>query len=269
MQKDKRPKSNVWRDLVKEYTSRDLTESKDRLLAISGIATAIGIGRSDAYLGGLWLGDLLLESLWEVISPLQPRPREYRAPSWSWGSVDGTIECFANAEVDPDLRLLSYEVALAQPTARYGVLKAGLIEILGRMKRAYWIENRHTLVDVEAGDAVDADFLANTREDSHEDVNTASMLVWCLQICPYDPKVLLDLSWLQTMKGPLDVLACSFSTNLFTKARSLASLSSIERDGRSGLKCATGEKLLSGRIAKESKNFAGYEEILTIESALI
>lgn len=83
--------------------------------------------------------------------------------------------------------MLSYEVALAQPTARYGALKAGLIEILGRMKRAYWIDNRHTLVDVEAGDAVDADSLANTREDSHEDVNTASMLVWCLQICPYDP----------------------------------------------------------------------------------
>lgn len=207
-----------------------------------------------------------------MTSPLQPRPREYRAPSWSWGSVDGTIECFANAEVDPDLRLLSYEVALAQPTARYGVLKAGLIEILGRMKRAYWIENRHTLVDVEAGDAVDADFLANTREDSHEDVNTASMLVWCLQICPYDP--ILD-------EGPFGLilatdderafrrLACSFSTNLFTKARSLASLSSIERDGRSGLKGASGEKLLSGRIAKESKNFAGDEEILTIESALI
>lgn len=81
LQKDKRPKRNVWRDLVKEYTSRDLTKSKDRLLAISGIATAIGIGRSDAYLGGLWLGDLPLELLWEVTSPLQPRPREYRAPS--------------------------------------------------------------------------------------------------------------------------------------------------------------------------------------------
>lgn len=35
LQKDKRPKSNVWRELAKEYTSRDLTESKDRLLAIS------------------------------------------------------------------------------------------------------------------------------------------------------------------------------------------------------------------------------------------
>ena len=59
-QKYRKSKSDVWRDLVKERTSRNLTKSEDRLLVISGIAAAIGTGRNDVYLGGLWLGDLPL-----------------------------------------------------------------------------------------------------------------------------------------------------------------------------------------------------------------
>lgn len=82
--------------------------------------------------------------------------------------------------------MLSYEVTPAQPTAQYGALEAGHIEILGRMRRALWIDDRQTLVDVETGDAVDGEALAYTRADTDEGVNTAPIFVWCLKVCPYD-----------------------------------------------------------------------------------
>lgn len=193
-QEDERLKRYVWQYMVQEYTSRNLTKSKDRLLAISGIATALGTGQHDVYLGGLWLSDLPLRLLWEVTSALQPRPQEYRAPSWSWASVDGTIQFLSDADVDPDLRLLSCEVTPVHPTAQYGALKAGHIEILCRTKRAYWIENRQILMNFETGDAVEGESLAETRQDSDEGVNAAPILVWCLQICPYDP-ILSEGPW--------------------------------------------------------------------------
>ena len=55
------------------------------------------------------------------------------------------------------------------------------------MRRAYWIDDRQTLVDVETGDAEDGEALARTREDCDECVSPDPILACCLQICPYDP----------------------------------------------------------------------------------
>ena len=75
----------------------------------------------------------------------------------------------------------------AEPTAQFGALVAGHIEIRGRMRRANWIDDRKTLVDVETGDASDDEALVYTREDTGDGVSTGPVFVWCLQLCPYDP----------------------------------------------------------------------------------
>ena len=184
---------------------------------------------------------------------IQPRPREYRASSWSWASVDGTVECFADTDVDPDLRLLSYEVTPAQPTAQHGALDAGYIEILGRMRRTLWIDDRQTFVDVETGDAVNGEALVYTRADTDEDVNTAPIFVWCLQICPYD--LILDEGHFGLILTTEDErvfqgVGMFLSTQLYTKARNLASMISTGRNSRSGLTGPSCEKLLLSRIIK-------------------
>jgi hypothetical protein len=203
--------SDSWRHLVQEYTSRKLMESKDRLLAISGLATDIGTRRDDTYLGGLWLRDLPVGLLWQVTSDRQPRPREYRAPSWSWASVDGPVGFFVDAEVvevDPDMRVLSNEVKPAEPTAPYGALESGYIEILGRMRRANWIIDRKTLVDIETGDATDGEAWAYTSEDAYDGLSIGPISVWCLQICPYDP--ILE-------KGPFGLILTTEDERLFRR----------------------------------------------------
>jgi len=174
----------LWRDIVKEYTSRELSDPKDRLLAISGIATALGDVSKDSYLAGLWLNDFPAALLWEIASPLDPRPHNYRAPSWSWAPVDGLVAFPIDLDINPDLKLLSYSMTLVESSAPYGAVKAGYIEIMGRMSPARWNSNRRTLVDIDAEDLADFEAITCMKPDSAEK-SPEPIIVWCLQICAY------------------------------------------------------------------------------------
>ncbi|KAH7205613.1 hypothetical protein BKA60DRAFT_611668 [Fusarium oxysporum] len=82
----------LWSGLITNYTSRELTKSSDRLPALSGIAKWLQphLG-NPAYLAGLWNNsDLYRQLAWFSCTTQNPRP-QYRAPSWSWASIDGRI----------------------------------------------------------------------------------------------------------------------------------------------------------------------------------
>jgi hypothetical protein len=81
-----------WYETVKEYARRRITKPADRLPALSGLAKAISEVTGDEYLAGIWKKGLIEGLLWcraeKDHSLTEP---EYRAPSWSWVSVDGFI----------------------------------------------------------------------------------------------------------------------------------------------------------------------------------
>jgi hypothetical protein len=65
----------------------------DRLVALQGIATQIEGHTGQSYCAGFWINDTLSSALlWSTTNPKLRRSKEYRAPSWSWGSIDGPIE---------------------------------------------------------------------------------------------------------------------------------------------------------------------------------
>ncbi|CAD6443602.1 c3eb3a84-62c9-4c5b-af84-ae19b046cb71 [Sclerotinia trifoliorum] len=84
-----------WGEIVNKYTGAQLTYSKDKLVAIAGIAFAANEETGDEYLAGLWRTNLEEQLLWIVAGENQKgRPASwepYRAPSWSWASIDGQI----------------------------------------------------------------------------------------------------------------------------------------------------------------------------------
>ena len=88
---------HLWAKVVQAYTSCDLSEPGDKLIAISGIAKRFRSMLNDAYLAGLWLRVLPTQLLWHVDDCKKAnglparRPTSYRAPSWSWASVDGKV----------------------------------------------------------------------------------------------------------------------------------------------------------------------------------
>lgn len=95
-----------WYGKVEDYTSRFLTKESDKLVAFSGYARNF---RQESLAGGTYLAGLWKEHfpgclLWRVRRDLrQPgerhpfasfeprRPIEYRAPTWSWPSLDGEV----------------------------------------------------------------------------------------------------------------------------------------------------------------------------------
>ncbi|EPE33002.1 HET protein [Glarea lozoyensis ATCC 20868] len=80
----------LWKFLVKKFTSCKLTYQSDRLIAISALAYLIQPLMEGSYVAGLWEESLIPQLLWRA-GTTQPKPNseEYIAPSWSWASKPG------------------------------------------------------------------------------------------------------------------------------------------------------------------------------------
>lgn len=85
----------LWFAMIQDYSSRGLTKEKDRLPALEGLAEREMTLHRGKYLAGLWEMDLPSALLWQVNRELPEckvmRPSMYRAPSWSWASVEGPV----------------------------------------------------------------------------------------------------------------------------------------------------------------------------------
>ena len=70
-----------------------LTKESDRLPALSGLASTIVKATEDTYLAGLWENDIILGLQWynmqgEKDGNKSYLPPAYRAPTWSWASIE-------------------------------------------------------------------------------------------------------------------------------------------------------------------------------------
>ena len=130
---------------MEDYTQRDLTFSSDKLIALSGIASGVGNFIKDYYYAGLWRKSLPQSLLWspydeeDLPSPgyVACKSPQYRAPSWSWASIDSRIskflcrEAFAQPAVST---MIDIHTGLGGPDA-YGQVIKGLLVIRGPFKK--------------------------------------------------------------------------------------------------------------------------------------
>lgn len=80
-----------WMDLVDKYSHCDFTNPEDKLWAFSGIAELFSEAAGGRYFAGLWESRLLDTMDWRVNSRRPRLSLTYRAPSWSWASIDGPV----------------------------------------------------------------------------------------------------------------------------------------------------------------------------------
>ena len=88
-----------WQKTIEEFTCLQLSHENDRLPAISGLAKQYQRRLKSAYMAGLWKDNLVAELLWYAESERRrgteryytTKPKQWRAPSWSWASVEGPI----------------------------------------------------------------------------------------------------------------------------------------------------------------------------------
>ncbi|KAI1027258.1 hypothetical protein LB504_008092 [Fusarium proliferatum] len=123
-----------WYRLVQLYGQRHLSVPSDKLPAISGLASIFAERLGDQYLAGLWRSDLVVGLCWQGLKHGRRRVREYRAPSWSWASVDGHISLGFPLAYNILATIMDAEVTLkgANP---YGEVLEGKIEIFAPMER--------------------------------------------------------------------------------------------------------------------------------------
>jgi hypothetical protein len=88
-----------WQRMVEEFTWLQLSYEGDRLPAFSGLAQQYQNRLKSEYLAGIWRENLGADLLWyarpELGSEAQryytKKPVKWRAPSWSWASIEGPI----------------------------------------------------------------------------------------------------------------------------------------------------------------------------------
>jgi hypothetical protein len=78
-----------WFSVVQQYSGLNASYPSDKLPALSGIAEQFQARlQCDDYLAGLWRSHLLKGLQWVVADGIKCRRPPYRAPSWSWVSLD-------------------------------------------------------------------------------------------------------------------------------------------------------------------------------------
>jgi hypothetical protein len=79
-----------WQEMINEYTGCDLSfPEKDILIALAGIAEKFGEHYDHQYVAGSFRQHLPFDLLWQNKGE---RSEEFRAPSWSWASIDGQVQ---------------------------------------------------------------------------------------------------------------------------------------------------------------------------------
>lgn len=115
-----------WKTVISNYSKRELSFHRDKLLALSGVAERFGRTIKSDYLAGLWASYLPWGLLWKtrpVGRITSGHSHRYIAPSWSWASTDVVIE-WSELSVCKDTKpLIRIREHQAQPTfasAPYG-----------------------------------------------------------------------------------------------------------------------------------------------------
>jgi hypothetical protein len=147
----------AWLNYCEQYSNRGLTLSGDKLIALSAVAEYMAEQKLDgAYYAGLWECRFLGQLLWAMeTETIQARPKDYRAPSWSWASVDGR----PSWRDVPDLkhkrkpkypcRVEQISVTPASSEAPFAAVSSAFMRITGECRDAIWRKSTKELLNVD------------------------------------------------------------------------------------------------------------------------
>ncbi|KAF5865938.1 hypothetical protein ETB97_001514 [Aspergillus alliaceus] len=112
----------LWKEIVKVYTTAQLTYTTDKLIALSRISKIMERALRDNPANR---------------RELYPRPSPYRAPSWSWAGLDGRVslslvtdEQIQNVKPLIDILICKVHTATDDP---FGAVTGGVLRLSGRL----------------------------------------------------------------------------------------------------------------------------------------
>jgi hypothetical protein len=123
---------SLWAVLISDYSRKELTVPGDKLVALSGVAKHLRSRIKDVYVAGMWRRNLEVTLMWYVTA-IRRRPPSYRAPSWSWASVDGMVWLDSTIERQSLIRI--EDVVLDHATEdSTGAVTGGWLDLCGCLK---------------------------------------------------------------------------------------------------------------------------------------
>jgi hypothetical protein len=142
-----------WHGIIATYSRGELSYPQDKLTALAGIASRVKETLGGEYLAGLWTSFLEEDLLWVLSPPFReplPRPEKYRAPSWSWASVEGGVRLinYNPAWQGPSCTILEASVTLSTENT-FGPVISGFLRVQGALKRVTVADESPVLTDWE------------------------------------------------------------------------------------------------------------------------
>ncbi|TBU41105.1 heterokaryon incompatibility protein-domain-containing protein [Dichomitus squalens] len=129
----------AWKATVENYTKRAVSVPSDKLVALSSLAEEFSHAVQSPYVAGLWARTLLPDLLWskERAAHFASRPREYRAPSWSWAAVDGPVNpgnaYFLSEHEKVIAEVVKCKTVLKNPGLPFGEVTGGTLVLRARV----------------------------------------------------------------------------------------------------------------------------------------
>jgi heterokaryon incompatibility protein (HET) len=129
-----RLQSKIWREVVENYSSRELTIFEDHLPALAGIASELQNIWKDTYLAGMWQNCLIRQLGWQrndyIPKDLPPEP--FRSSSWSWASSRGRVLFFEVFQ--EDARFVACDVIPVDKKSPLGRVKSAKLTLWAAIK---------------------------------------------------------------------------------------------------------------------------------------
>lgn len=191
----------TWPLIAQTYAGCHLTKETDKCIAISGIVEEISMATKDLYLAGLWKGSFVPQLCW-IVNHLENqqrrrtpmRPLMYRAPSWSWLSIDSNVEFRRDDDVSESeilFEVLRVEIENTGLT-RFGSIRGGFLIGRGVLKAAMWTNLTN---DLTTRLLIDGQYIKNGKFWGHFNSSQVTMdlghqegcdSAWCLPLLNID-----------------------------------------------------------------------------------
>ena len=168
-----------WSYVIGNYTGRELTKQKDKLPALGGLAVEFQRHIGGDYVAGLWSKHLAAGLLWNgLVQPTSEgrqgaawddptilyRPQTFRAPSWSWASIEGRVDSWdfqifersyeeGQEKVEITLEVLNYDVPLKSSAVPYGQVIGGTLTVMGYLRTIDLRNGQNEVLEIKVGNA--------------------------------------------------------------------------------------------------------------------
>jgi hypothetical protein len=136
-----------WSKIVNIYSTMELSRpAEDKLAACGGVAKVMAELMEDEYVTGFFRRDLVTKLPWtrmdhraapsaaaaEVKKSITKRSKTWRAPSWSWASMDGAVSTFSPPlDEETSAQIVALDCKLTDPSNPYGALSSATITLEG------------------------------------------------------------------------------------------------------------------------------------------